>query len=258
MTPTRSIDKDIDLIIANSDSKNRLNRGKAYEHLIFKKLKQAKLLDRRCVAPAGDNPAEPDAIFMFQGHSHNLEVKINELDVEFGELAVTYDIDKNKWQLAGQNTVIGNAKRDFLRSVRAEEYINTVWGAAGPPMKFLFTDNKNFTQELKEHDMRMFPKKFLSVPLSGIEAFYAAKSTYYLQIGKRGFYYMREDSGGIGAPKFMPRKVALKLRLKTNAVNPPHRYSFVVALVAEEIKPSIFDIDRSLDFLRPVPKGVVH
>lgn len=254
-----SLDKDIDLIIANSDSKNRLNRGKAYEHLIFNKLKTAKLLDRRCTAPAGDNPAQPDAVFVYRNRSHNLEVKINELDVEFGELAVMYNVTKNKWQLAGQDTPVGHAKRDFLKSVNAEQYINEVWGPSGPPMKYLYTDTKNFTQELKEHDQKMFPKKFLSVPLSGIEAFYTAKSTFYLQIGKRGFYYMYQDLAGIGAPKFMPRKVALKLRLKTNAINPPHRYSFVVALVAEEIKPSIFDIDRSLEFLQsPPPKATVH
>lgn len=248
-----SLDKDIDLVIANSDSKQRLNRGKAYEYLIFRKLKQARLLHRNCLAPAGDNPAEPDAIFVYRGAPHNLEVKINELDVEFGELALTYNIARNKWELAGQDTPIGQAKRDFLRTVKAEEYINTVWGPSGPPMKYLYTDTKNFTQELKQHDMVMFPKRYLTVPLSGIEAFYAAKSTYYLQIGNRGFYYMRDDEAGIGAPKFQPRKVALKLRLKTNDASRAFRYSFVVALCAEEIRPSIYDIDKDVSFLLPTP-----
>lgn len=247
----QGIDRDIDLIIANSESKSKLNRGKAYEYLIFKKLKQAKLLDRRCLSPAGDNPAEPDAIFVYSGGSYNLEVKINELDVEFGELALSYDIEKSRWELAGQDTQIGRAKREFLRTVRAEQYINQVWGPYGPPMKYLYTDTKRFTKELKQHDMVTFQRRFLSVPLSGIEAFYAAKSTYYLQIGKRGFYYMRDDAGGIGVPKFMPRKVALKLRLKTNDASLPYRYSFVVALCAEEIKPSIFDIDKDVSFLQP-------
>lgn len=248
-----SLDRDIDLLIANSDSKQRLNRGKAYEQLVFSKLKRARLLDRNCLAPAGDDPSRPDAVFLYRGASYNLEVKINELDVEFGELALTYNVDRNKWELAGQASSIGEAKRDFLKSVKAEDYINRVWGPAGPPMKFIYPDTKTFTQQLKEHDQRMFQKHYLSVPLSGIEAFYAAKSTYYLQIGKKGFYYMRDDAGGIGAPKFMPRKVALKLRLKTNDASRPHRYSFVVALCAEDIKPSIYDIDKDITFLQPKP-----
>lgn len=245
-----SIDLDINLIIANSDSKKKVNRGKAYEELIFRKLKQAKLLHRSCKMPGGDNPAQPDAVFVYNGRPHNLEVKINELDVEFGELALTYDINKNNWQLAGQDTPLGKAKREFLKAVKAEDYINGVWGHSGPPMKFLYTDLKNFSKELKEHDMSMFPKKFLSVPLNSIEIFYAAKSTYYLQVGKRGFYYMRGDQAGIGCPKFMPRKVALKLRLKTNDASRHYRYSFVAALVAEEITPSIMDIDKSINFLQ--------
>lgn len=249
-----SLDRDIDLYIANSDSRGRLNRGKAYEQLVFQRLKRAKLLDKKCTAPAGDNPAMPDAVFVYNGTSNNLEVKLNEVDVEFGELALSYNVDRAKWELAGQNTAVGQAKRDFLRTVKAEQYINMVWGPYGPPMKFLYTNTKTFTQQLKEHDMYTFRKQFLSVPLSAIEAFYAAKSTYYLQVGKKGFYYMRDDAAGIGAPKFMPRKVALKLRLKTNDASRPYRYSFVVALCAEEIRPSIFDIDRSTDFLRPAKK----
>lgn len=254
-----SIAKDIDLLIANNDSKQRLNRGKAYEYLIFKKLKTAKLLDSNCISPGGDNPSKPDAVFIYKGIPYNLEVKINERDVEFGELALSYEINRNRWQLAGADNPVGQAKRDFLKSVRAEEYINSTWGRLGPPMKFLYSDAKNFSQELKEHDLRTFQKSFLSVPLSGIEAFYAAKSTYYLQVGgSKGFYYMRDDAAGIGAPKFTPRKVALKLRLKTNDASRPNRYSFVVALCAEEIAPSVFDLDKNLDFLRPQPEPRKH
>ena len=98
-------------------------------------------------------------------------------------------------------------------------------------------------------DYRRFKDKFLSVPLSSLFNYYAAKNTYYIQIGGYGMYYMAGNPGNLPVPKFNG-SMKLRIRLKRGSATPIYNYRFTTALQVVQ-KPSIskFDIDKSMDFL---------
>ena len=58
-------------------------KGFLYEGRVFNKLKSKNLVPRG-VRPAGANPNLPDAVFLYNNQSHNLEVKLD-LATDFGD-----------------------------------------------------------------------------------------------------------------------------------------------------------------------------
>ena len=102
---------------------------------------------------------------------------------------------------------------------------------------------------MERDDYRRFKDKFLSVPLSSLFNYYAAKNTYYMQIGGYGMYYMAGNPANLQVPKFNG-SMKLRIRLKRGAATPIYNYRFTTALQVVQ-KPSIskFDIDKSMDFL---------
>ena len=218
-------------------------QGFLYEGRVFNKLKSKNLVPRG-IKPAGPDPSRPDAVFLFNNVPHNLEVKLD-LATDYGQGTLDYN---NGWVLGGAQTPAAEEMRSILNAVGTVQFANTSWGYQGAPNKGT-VENKDITEEMVREDYRRFKDKFLSVPLSSLFKYYAAKNTYYIQIGGYGMYYMAGNPGNLPVPRFNGA-MKLRIRLKRGGSTPIYNYRFTTALqVVQKPTKSKFDIDSSMDFL---------
>jgi len=219
-------------------------RGFLYEGRVFNKLKSKNLVPSG-VKPAGPDPSKPDAVFLYDKVAHNLEVKLD-LATDFGQGTLEYK--DSAWNLGGANTPAAEEMRNILNAVGTVQFTNTSWGYHGAPNKGT-VENKDITEEMVREDYRRFKDKFLSVPLSSLFNYYAAKNTYYIQIGGYGTYYMASNPANLPVPRFNGA-MKLRIRLKRGGSTPIYNYRFTTALqVTQKPSKSKFDIDTSMDFL---------
>ena len=219
-------------------------RGFLYEGRVFNKLKSKNLVPSG-VRPAGPDPSKPDAVFLYDKVAHNLEVKLD-LATDFGQGTLEYK--DSAWNLGGANTPAAEEMRNILNAVGTVQFTNTSWGYQGAPNKGT-VENKDITEEMVREDYRRFKDKFLSVPLSSLFNYYAAKNTYYIQIGGYGTYYMAANPANLPVPRFNGA-MKLRIRLKRGGSTPIYNYRFTTALqVIQKPSKSKFDIDTSMDFL---------
>ena len=219
-------------------------RGFLYEGRVFNKLKSKNLVPSG-VRPAGPDPSKPDAVFLYDKVAHNLEVKLD-LATDFGQGTLEYK--DSAWNLGGANTPAAEEMRNILNAVGTVQFTNTSWGYQGAPNKGT-VENKDITEEMVREDYRRFKDKFLSVPLSTLFNYYAAKNTYYIQIGGYGTYYMASNPANLPVPRFNGA-MKLRIRLKRGGSTPIYNYRFTTALqVTQKPSKSKFDIDTSMDFL---------
>ena len=218
-------------------------QGFLYEGRVFNRLKSKNLVPRG-IKPAGPDPSRPDAVFLFNNVPHNLEVKLD-LATDYGQGTLDYN---NGWVLGGAQTPAAEEMRSILNAVGTVQFANTSWGYQGAPNKGT-VENKDITEEMVREDYRRFKDKFLSVPLSSLFNYYAAKNTYYIQIGGYGMYYMAGNPGNLPVPRFNGA-MKLRIRLKRGGSTPIYNYRFTTALqVVQKPTKSKFDIDSSMDFL---------
>ena len=221
-------------------------RGFLYEGRVFNKLKSKNLVPFG-VKPAGPDPSKPDAVFLYDKVPHNLEVKLD-LATDFGQGTLEYK--DSAWNLGGADTPAAEEMRNILNAVGTVQFTNTSWGYQGAPNKGT-VENKDITEEMVREDYRRFKDKFLSVPLSSLFNYYAAKNTYYIQIGGYGTYYMASNPANLPVPRFNGA-MKLRIRLKRGGSTPIYNYRFTTALqVIQKPSKSKFDIDTSMDFLIP-------
>ena len=221
-------------------------RGFLYEGRVFNKLKSKNLVPSG-VRPAGPDPSKPDAVFLYDKVAHNLEVKLD-LATDFGQGTLEYK--DGAWILGGADTPAAEEMRNILNAVGTVQFTNTSWGYHGAPNKGT-VENKDITEEMVREDYRRFKDKFLSVPLSTLFNYYAAKNTYYIQIGGYGTYYMASNPANLPVPRFNGA-MKLRIRLKRGGSTPIYNYRFTTALqVIQKPSKSKFDIDTSMDFLIP-------
>ena len=221
-------------------------RGFLYEGRVFNKLKSKNLVPFG-VKPAGPDPSKPDAVFLYDKVPHNLEVKLD-LATDFGQGTLEYK--DGAWSLGGADTTAAEEMRNILNAVGTVQFTNTSWGYQGAPNKGT-VENKDITEEMVREDYRRFKDKFLSVPLSSLFNYYAAKNTYYIQIGGYGTYYMASNPANLPVPRFNGA-MKLRIRLKRGGSTPIYNYRFTTALqVIQKPSKSKFDIDTSMDFLIP-------
>ena len=74
--------------------------GFLYEGRVHTRLKIKKLVPRG-FTPAGSDPNAPDAMFLYGGQSHKLEVKLD-LRADYGQGTLEYN--NGTWQLGGAKT----------------------------------------------------------------------------------------------------------------------------------------------------------
>jgi hypothetical protein len=219
-------------------------QGFLYEQKINKILKD-KGIQPKTFQSAGSDPVAPDGIFVVNGSTYKLEIKLDP-SADFGQGSLDYDTVNKKWVLGGAKNVAGNEMRKLLTSVGAAEAANKEWGKFGAPNKFLI-ETKDFKQGHVDMDYKNFKDFFLDVPIDSVSNYYASKDTYYIQIGGGyGFYSLKEDPAKLGAPKFSPR-LKLRIRLKRGGSNPINNYRFTTALQVAT-KPSRSPLNIELNF----------
>ena len=219
-------------------------QGFLYEGRIHQKLK-AKNLVPPGFTPAGSDPNAPDAMFIYNGQPYKLEVKLD-LKADYGQGSFEY-VD-GKWILGGAKTAAADELRSLMRAVGIEAFANKQWGPKGEPNKGT-VDNKDFTQEMVRSDYLRFKDAFLTIPSKTLHSYYGAKSTYYIQIGGYGLYYMLSNPAGLPVPQFNPG-LRIRIRLKRGGSTPIYNYRFTTALQITSKPPkSKYDIDQGVGFL---------
>ena len=217
-------------------------RGFLYERSIFNKLK-SKGITPRGSEPAGPNPNLPDATFIYEGQPYKLEVKLD-LRADFGQGTLNY-VD-GVWTLGGADTPEAEEMRRLLESVGTAEFANLEWGKKGIPNKGT-VETGNFTQEMVREDYTRFKDGFKIVNKRNIWDYYAAKDTYYIQIGGYGLYYMSANPANLPIPQFNVTS-RLRIRMKPSQSYPVYSYGFKTAILVQS-KPqrSTMDLDRRTD-----------
>jgi len=163
-------------------------------------------------------------------------------------LIITAQYKDGAWNLGGAQTPAGEEMRNILNAVGTVQFTNTSWGYQGAPNKGT-VENKDISEEMVREDYRRFKDKFLSVPLSSLFNYYAAKGTYYIQIGGYGMYYMASNPANLPVPRFNGA-MRLRIRLKRGGSTPIYNYRFTTALqVIQKPSKSKFNIDESMNFL---------
>ncbi len=221
-------------------------QGFLYEGRIHQKLKAKGLVPANFI-PAGSDSNAPDAMFIYNGNSHKLEVKLD-LKADYGQGSFEYDTNSKTWKLAGAQTSAAEELRSLMKAVGIEAFANKEWGPKGAPNKGTI-NNKDFTQEMVRSDYLRFTDRFLSIPSSALHSYYGAKSTYYIQIGGYGLYYMAANPANLPVPQFNPG-LRIRIRLKRGGSSPIYNYRFTTALQITSKPPrSAYDIDKGVGFL---------
>lgn len=223
------------------------NKGFQYEVNINTALKKAGA-QRSNFQPAGADSNAPDAEIRVAGKDYKVEVKLD-TKVDFGQGSLDYDLKQKKWTLGGAKTASAIQMREFLEAIGVPRLVNKAWGPKGPPRKFT-VPTAFYTKADVDFDYANFKDQFVDIPNTAVADYYNTKHTYYIQIGKNGFYYMGNDPANIGCPEFN-LKLRLRIRLKRGGSNPIYNYRFTTAIIAVQgtLKKSKYDLDDS-DFLK--------
>lgn len=223
------------------------NKGFAYELKINAALKKAGA-QRAGFHPAGADSNAPDAELRIAGKDYKVEVKLD-TKVDFGQGSLDYDLKKKKWILGGARTTSADQMREFLEAVGVPALVNKKWGPKGPPRKFTVPTSE-YTKADVDFDYKNFKDEFVDIPGTAVANYYNSKSTYYIQIGGSGFYYMGSDPAKIKCPEFN-LKLKLRIRIKRGGSYPIYNYRFTTAIqaVSGTLKKSSCDLDDK-DFLK--------
>ena len=184
--------------------------GFLYEGAIHNKLKNKGLVPSG-FTPAGSDPNAPDAMFIYNGQAYKLEVKLD-LKADYGQGSFEYV--NGQWVLGGAKTEAADELRRLMRTVGVEAFANREWGPKGSPNKGT-VDNKDFTSEMVTSDYMRFTDRFLTIPSNALWSYYAAKSTYYIQIGGYGLYYMASNPSRLPITRFDPK---LRIRIRNSII----------------------------------------
>jgi hypothetical protein len=218
--------------------------GFIYEAKIHNKLKSKKLVPKNFV-PAGSDSNAPDAMFIYNDKDYKLELKLD-LKADYGQ--GSFDYVNGKWVLGGAKTASAEEMRRLLKGVGIEDFANKTWGPKGPPNKGT-KDNKLITKEDVASDYSRFKDAFLPIKSSALHSYYGSKSTYYIQIGEYGMYYMSQNPAGLDIPQFNPN-LRIRIRLKRGGSDPIYNYRFTTALqIIGKPKHSNRNLDGNVDFL---------
>jgi hypothetical protein len=174
-----------------------------------------------------------------------LEVKLD-LRTDFGQGTLNYT--DGIWTLGGASTSEAEEMRRLLSSVGAAQFANSEWGKKGAPNKGT-VKTSDFTQEMVREDYYRFKDGFKIVDKRNVWDYYAAKNTYYIQIGGYGLYYMSANPANLPI-KQLDVSTRLRIRLKRGGSYPINNYRFTTALqVTQKPSSSPIDIDRNIDQL---------
>ena len=216
------------------------NKGFQYE------LDLHKILKGQNISPPNFSPAGgghgPDGMFMYRGKPYNYEIKLDQA-ADYGQVELRYK--NGSWDFGGKN----EEAKELYRTLGVLDFVNKNWGSSGAPRKETIS-TKEFSQDDVDYDYSNFKDAFMSIPASALASHYAKKGTYYIQVGKAGFYHLEKDIAGIGTQKF-DATLKLRIRIKRRTSKKLNGYGFLTALkIDKKAKKSKHDLDKDLEFLK--------
>jgi hypothetical protein len=222
-------------------------RGRQYENAIYNTLLENDLT-ASSHRPSGSGH-EADTAFKIKNKFYKLEVKLD-LDVDFGQGTLRYDIDNKTWVTYAENATM----KEILDTFEIADFANQSWKLI-PYNHYKSSDvskqrppRKKLTRFEISEDRKNFPDKYKILTGNKIAEYYNSKDIYYIQIGKnKGFYYMGKDIANLGVPEFNPPRQKIRIRRKGSGSD---NYSFATAIIVDKnIPSSLYNLDYSSIFL---------
>lgn len=219
-------------------TKERYNKGDAYEDDVFRILTEKKLLPENCKRGGASNKC--DVQFIHNGKTFQVEVK-NVWSTDFGQKRLSWSKEKD-WHWIKKDSITDfYDKLGVIKFLKARNII---------PIRYT-KDKSLITQTDKRKDQNNFEGK-MDVPLEALLKYYENKDCFYIQIGGSGFYHLRKDAANLGTQP-LDCKLWMRFRAKAHTTDPAHNYSFfaVLKLVSRPLK-SKFSLDNTAGQIFPL------
>lgn len=208
------------------------NRGIRYEEHISRLLREKGL----AIGATGGASSNPDVHIMYNGNTIPLEIK-KDLSADFAQIELRWDRSCGFYFSPDcQNP----SYREFLTNhTEFLQQINNTW--TEEPRKFT---NRNYTLDDLNSDLDNFRDIKVSINAELIEEFYTSKnpSVNYMQIGEKGFYYLKENIFSLNADRLVGEAV-LRARVKTRSRS-DLKWGFLVAIKLKRVISSEYDIEE--------------
>mgnify|MGYP001250886050 CR=1 FL=1 len=227
------------------------NAGFEYELEMDAKIKKT---GRETSGPAGANSLKADLEVKSVLHKTMIKFELKEkMSADFAQLNLDYDTSQKKFYIdKNKSTSQRDAARVMIGVAERANVINNCnmkWKEV--PAKFSMNNEakRDITARKIAYatDLKAFPNFFLmegKLAAKEVENYYNSKDTYYIQIKKKGLYFMGTDKYNIGCPSFEGscNSSNLRVRLKANSKS-EGRYSFLIALKISRLLKSTMDLD---------------
>jgi len=204
------------------------NKGVLYEAAVNRNMKAAKV-EKSNFQPAGSDSNAPDAQLTYNKEDYKIEIKLD-LNVDFGQGSLDYDLENDKWILGGAKTPAAEQMREFLTAIKVPSLVNKKWGPKGAPRRYTVPTSQ-FKKKDVDYDYLNFKDFFVSIPKDSVAKYYNSKDTYYIQIGGYGLYHMGSDPANLGTKEF-DLELKLRVRIKRGGSLPIYNYRFTTAIQA--------------------------
>jgi hypothetical protein len=204
------------------------NKGVLYETEVNRNMKRAKV-EKTNFQPAGSDSNAPDAQLTYNKEDYKIEIKLD-LNVDFGQGSLEYDLENGKWILGGAKTPAAQQMREFLTAIKVPSLVNKKWGSIGAPRRYTVPTSQ-FKKKDVDYDYTNFKDFFVKIPKDSVANYYNSKDTYYIQIGGYGLYHMGSDPANLGTKEF-DLELKLRVRIKRGGSMPIYNYRFATAIQA--------------------------
>ena len=210
------------------------NEGQLYEE----KIKE--LLQKRNLLP--NNLRGNDAGFIHQDIPYYLEVK-NKTAPDYGQKRLVWD-EEFGWNWSKQDIVSEMFDNIGVRNLIDPDFI---------PKRYSLPQNV-ISQEDKRFDQLHFEQSGIILEnINYLYEYYARKECYYIQIEKKGLFFLNNDVADLDVPQFNPQ-LSLRLRAKTHHSEPAYKYSFFAVLQVRRtnIPSSVYDLEEIAGEFPPI------
>ena len=208
------------------------NKGIKYEDYISQILENKGLTD----GTTGGASKNPDVYINHNYVTIPLEVK-KDLSADFAQIELRWDRSSGFYY--SERTQNPAFRQFLIDETSFLDQINDIW--TDIPIKFT---KANHVIEDLESDLDHFPDIKTTINATLIEEFYTSKipSINYMQIGTKGFYYLKRNICSLNADRLVGEAI-LRARVKTRSRSYV-KWGFLVAIKLKTVVPSEYDIEE--------------
>ena len=187
----------------------QMNKGFIYENKILGLMKEHNLVSEDFInqETAGCDNTKPDMVISIRGKDINIEVK-KDIRSQAGGTSIRY----NNGEFEFVKPIEGISEDHVFEKLKEKEIFIKEFLDFHNAKQIPFTTTKKMWKESVDLGLLKKTNISLNCDMSFIENHYTNKNTFYIQIGKKGFYFMKEDIVNLGLPK-LKGEMSLELRL---------------------------------------------